>query len=166
MAPEVFGRKPQYSAKSDMYALGMVMWEMAANSTMPFSDQSDNSEARELVKRGEREELPENTPAVYRHWVERCWEHHPAKRLDAGEMTVDDETRAIQALRQQCHAQVKLAGLYAKGNWVAKDESESFRWYMQAASQGHVDAQFTVGELFMSGCGTPVSRSAAAVWYR
>ncbi|KAG0251776.1 hypothetical protein DFQ27_008558, partial [Actinomortierella ambigua] len=98
MAPEVFGRKPQYSAKSDMYALGMVMWEMAANSTMPFSDQSDNSEVRELVKGGEREELPENTPAVYRYWVERCWEHDPTKRPDADDMTADDEAPGMASM--------------------------------------------------------------------
>lgn len=31
--PELFGRRPRYSTKSDMFALGMIMWEIAAQHT-------------------------------------------------------------------------------------------------------------------------------------
>ncbi|KAG0218688.1 hypothetical protein BGW41_008407, partial [Actinomortierella wolfii] len=48
MAPELLGENPQYSTKSDVYALGMVMWEMAAMSTVPFQYMS-YSEIRTAV---------------------------------------------------------------------------------------------------------------------
>ncbi|KAG0234858.1 hypothetical protein BGW42_006135 [Actinomortierella wolfii] len=86
MAPELFATRPAYSTKSDMYALGMVMWEMAANCTVPFKDQLDNFTVISLVKNGEREVIPLDTPAEYRHWVERCWEQDPADRPEAIDM--------------------------------------------------------------------------------
>ncbi|KAF9969302.1 hypothetical protein BGZ73_008393 [Actinomortierella ambigua] len=52
MAPELFSARPKYSSKSDMYALGMVLWEMAANNTTPFEDQPDNYVVMGLVKSG------------------------------------------------------------------------------------------------------------------
>ncbi|KAF9271435.1 hypothetical protein BGZ68_003637, partial [Mortierella alpina] len=36
MAPELLQNPPQYTSKSDVYALGMVMWEMASESTQPY----------------------------------------------------------------------------------------------------------------------------------
>ncbi len=38
MAPELLQDPPQYSSKSDVYALGMVMWEMASESTQPYRE--------------------------------------------------------------------------------------------------------------------------------
>ncbi|KAF9977317.1 hypothetical protein BGZ73_006358 [Actinomortierella ambigua] len=91
MAPELFSAKPQYSTKSDMYALAVVMWEMAANSTMPFRNQPDNFVVMSLIKAGEREELPFDTPADYRARVERCWDQDPARRPEARDMVVDED---------------------------------------------------------------------------
>ncbi|KAF9162281.1 hypothetical protein DFQ26_003702 [Actinomortierella ambigua] len=108
MAPELFSAHPKYSSKSDIYALAMVLWEMAADSTVPFRDQPDNFMVMALVKGGEREVLPDHTPADYRLWVERCWAQDPAKRPYASEMVHivegddgdgnEDEQAALQAL--------------------------------------------------------------------
>ncbi|KAG0233051.1 hypothetical protein BGW42_007747 [Actinomortierella wolfii] len=84
-APEIFVPKPKYSTKSDMYSLGMVMWEMAADCTRPFKDQKEEIVVIALVRDGEREELPEETPIEYRAWVERCWHRDPSKRPEANE---------------------------------------------------------------------------------
>ncbi|KAG0233142.1 hypothetical protein BGW41_001622 [Actinomortierella wolfii] len=98
MAPEIFAARPVYSTKSDMYALGMVMWEMAAECTVPFKDHTDTYLLIRLIENGVREILPDGTPADYRGWVERCWEHDRSKRPDASELFVgeqDDEDEAI-----------------------------------------------------------------------
>ncbi|KAF9155997.1 hypothetical protein DFQ26_009510, partial [Actinomortierella ambigua] len=86
MAPELLTLRPKYSFKSDMYALGMVMWEMAADCTVPFQEQGDNSIIADLIRKGEREDIPEETPADYKSWIERCWEQDPSKRPEAAEM--------------------------------------------------------------------------------
>ncbi|KAF9975957.1 hypothetical protein BGZ73_000183 [Actinomortierella ambigua] len=90
MAPELFAKRPRYTSKSDIYALGMVMWEMAANDTMPFKEHVDNAMIAHLISRGEREDLPDDTPSEYRLMVERCWEHDPEKRPEASELIMDD----------------------------------------------------------------------------
>ncbi|KAG0233964.1 hypothetical protein BGW41_001262, partial [Actinomortierella wolfii] len=91
MAPELFAKRPKYSTKSDIFALGMVMWEMAANCTKPFKEHGDNAMIALLISRGEREDLPDDTPDDYRRTVERCWESDPAKRPEASDLLKDDE---------------------------------------------------------------------------
>ncbi|KAF9162839.1 hypothetical protein DFQ26_003187 [Actinomortierella ambigua] len=97
MAPELFSARPKYSTKSDIFALGMVMWEMAANCTVPFELQDDNNAIISTVKRGEREVLPDDTPADYRHWTEKCWGQDPTSRPEAVEMIWDDDYEDIYA---------------------------------------------------------------------
>ncbi|KAF9972630.1 hypothetical protein BGZ73_004221 [Actinomortierella ambigua] len=86
MAPELFRRKPLYSYKSDVYSLGMVMWELATHSTLPFKEHNENLTVSHLIANGERESLPDDTPPVYRSWVERFWDLTPENRPDAIEM--------------------------------------------------------------------------------
>ncbi|KAG0248643.1 hypothetical protein DFQ27_000767 [Actinomortierella ambigua] len=84
MAPElVLADRPLYSNKSDMYALGMVMWEMAAMCTKPFKDISSQHAAATAVYYGKREQLPGDTPSEYRGWVDLCWKQDPSERPDA-----------------------------------------------------------------------------------
>ncbi|KAF9970700.1 hypothetical protein BGZ73_006554 [Actinomortierella ambigua] len=90
MAPELHGFRPKYSTKSDVYALGMVMWEMAANCTTPYRDQPLEHMVVAFIKRGGREQIPPNTPPHYRHWLERCWAQDPQARPEAGEMVIED----------------------------------------------------------------------------
>ncbi|KAG0259083.1 hypothetical protein DFQ27_004243 [Actinomortierella ambigua] len=96
MAPELLSDPPQYSTKSDIYALGMVMWEMAAMCTTPFKDIDNNLAVVRMVQEGGREQLPDNVPADFRHWVERCWEQDPLKRPDAWGTAVTGATQSIR----------------------------------------------------------------------
>ncbi|KAF9966699.1 hypothetical protein BGZ73_000893, partial [Actinomortierella ambigua] len=93
MAPELMlDADPKYSTKSDMYSLGMVMWEMAAHCTRPFKDLGDDKEVAELVVMGVREVFPEDTPDDYSEWVKRCWHEDPTQRPEASEtvLAMDD----------------------------------------------------------------------------
>ncbi|KAG0224618.1 hypothetical protein BGW42_004981 [Actinomortierella wolfii] len=58
----------------------------------------DEALAALAIRNGNRETLPEDTPTVYREWVERCWNQDPTQRPEAtevilmqnGSMDVDD----------------------------------------------------------------------------
>ncbi|KAF9164490.1 hypothetical protein DFQ26_001381 [Actinomortierella ambigua] len=89
MAPELFSIRPKYSTKSDMYALGCIMWEVAADSTPPFAEQLDVGTVIRCVERGDREVIPDETPQEYRHWIEQCWGHDPASRPEAIDIVRD-----------------------------------------------------------------------------
>ncbi|KAG0256985.1 hypothetical protein DFQ27_005374, partial [Actinomortierella ambigua] len=89
-APETLDVRPKYSKKSDVYALGMVMWAMAADCPEPFDDQQDNMVVAMLIRSGEREEIPGDTPTDYRSWIEQCWQQDPEQRPKARDVVLED----------------------------------------------------------------------------
>ncbi|KAG0256581.1 hypothetical protein DFQ27_005649, partial [Actinomortierella ambigua] len=95
-APELMSNCPRYSPASDIYALGMVLWEMAANCPEPFRDLDNMSFVRH-VRSGGRETIPDDTPQDLQHWIERCWDQNPSERPRAVEM-VHFELEGIDTL--------------------------------------------------------------------
>ncbi|KAG0244417.1 hypothetical protein BGW41_007709 [Actinomortierella wolfii] len=92
IAPELLGTTPEYSFKSDIFALGMVMWEMAANCTIPYHDIPDNPCVVKYVLSGGRETIPSDTPHEYRQCIKRCWDQDPSNRPYAIEMVPETDT--------------------------------------------------------------------------
>ncbi|KAF9966270.1 hypothetical protein BGZ70_002819 [Mortierella alpina] len=82
MAPELFRDPPQYSDKSDVYALGMVMWEMAAACTQPYQGQSIDVVTKSITN-GITEKVPKGTPDEYARCIQQCWRQAPEERPDA-----------------------------------------------------------------------------------
>ncbi|KAG0248670.1 copper transport protein ctr1 [Actinomortierella ambigua] len=85
MAPELFIGTPMHSTKSDIFAFGMVLWQMAAKCSLPFRSH-DSYQAAMRIQNGAREEIPEGTPTAYRTWIEWCWDQEPWKRPEASTM--------------------------------------------------------------------------------
>lgn len=81
MAPELFSSNSSFSASSDIYSFGMVLWELCALQR-PF--QSVN--VLEIIKRwkdgaGCYEKIPSQMPASLANLVQFCWERDVSKRL-------------------------------------------------------------------------------------
>ncbi|KAG0227535.1 hypothetical protein BGW42_002894, partial [Actinomortierella wolfii] len=195
IASELFETdRPPYSTKSDIYALGMVMWEMAANCTRPFKDQDNLALVVQHVKRGGRERLPDDTPDEYREWVERCWHHDPGQRPDASKVILehgqqveaDDDSDAVSislTFSDQEITHVDTDGrpivvshhldsaiAMASGRLPQTDDDvnveDSAWWYRKAAERGNATAQFMLGEIYENGHGVDASDVEAATWYR
>ena len=84
MAPELFEEKPQVTAAADIYAFGMVLWEMIINPyRIPFQDLAPVSLLSAKVKRGEKQEtIPESCPPELAQLMRACWQE-PDKRPSA-----------------------------------------------------------------------------------
>ncbi|KAF9955107.1 hypothetical protein BGZ72_004017 [Mortierella alpina] len=82
MAPELFRDSAQYTHKSDIYALGMVMWEMAAQSTQPYRGQPIDVVASS-IRNGITEKIPKGTPDEYASCIQQCWRLAPEERPSA-----------------------------------------------------------------------------------
>jgi hypothetical protein len=80
-APELHKRKPAYSEKSDIYALGMVAWELAAY-RIPFEGVSQYVLPQEVAA-GEREDIPDDTPEGFADAIRTCWAQSPDDRPNA-----------------------------------------------------------------------------------
>ncbi|KAG0262957.1 hypothetical protein DFQ27_002024 [Actinomortierella ambigua] len=189
MAPELFGARPKYSTKSDMYALGMVMWEMAANCTVPFQEQLDNMAVIALVVQGHREELPETTPSEYRRWVERCWDQNPDKRPEASEIipkaavhpeTVDGTRADVSTMSlsidisqmfplsssSESTAAAAAAAAAEQTSVIVDISPEQISACMAKAKGGDAEAQLALAALYERGAaGMDRDDSEAFKWY-
>ncbi|KAF9152322.1 hypothetical protein DFQ26_000934, partial [Actinomortierella ambigua] len=110
LAPELLrAERPSYTNKSDIYALGIVMWEMAAMCTLPFKTIDNNFVVAVAVHGGERERLPDNTPPDYRRWVELCWKQDPSDRPQAHEVILVDDASSIQQSANEVASSVNIS---------------------------------------------------------
>ena len=86
--------------------------------------------------------------------------------LCAGQNTELDYLAQRKAAEQgDVEAQFNLAGMYAEGLGVAKDEAEATKWYRKAAEQGDIDAQFNLGGRYVDGRGVEKNEVEAVKWY-
>jgi len=56
--------------------------------------------------------------------------------------------------------------MYLDGKGVEIDQAEAAGWFLKAAVQGNVDAQFNLGVMYEFGEGIVVNFTEAARWYR
>ncbi|KAG0235943.1 hypothetical protein BGW42_004398 [Actinomortierella wolfii] len=185
-APELFETNvPPYSTKTDIYALGVVMWEMAANCTRPYKNQ-DNGELIALhVRNGGRERLPDDTPTEYREWVDRCWHQDPGQRPDASEVVLvhgeleetddDDEAVPISLVADDD----KIAHVDKEGKVIATSHSNSdtasehlpqtdddvVNYFCKEAQQGNGDAQLFLGWIYRYGITYVHKNKKESVWW-
>ena len=146
MAPELLSLKPTYSIKSDIYSLGMLMWEIASRNTLPFSDVSEDSIIIQCVREGEREELPIDTPSDYERFVRQCWDQNPDERPMANDFKYDeiDALLELENLNVRDHDDYELAVQYLND----KKYDSAFELFYQYAKQGNADAQYELGCIF------------------
>ncbi|KAF9273650.1 hypothetical protein BGZ68_001327 [Mortierella alpina] len=88
MAPELLQNPPQYISKSDVYALGMVMWEMASESTQPYREHTPDGMIY-CILNGILEQYPVDTPKAYAACIQICWKQVPEERPTAVDMLPD-----------------------------------------------------------------------------
>eukprot|EP00742_Colponemidia_sp_Colp-10_P010665 GILJ01011735.1.p1 GENE.GILJ01011735.1~~GILJ01011735.1.p1 ORF type:complete len:610 (+),score=61.32 GILJ01011735.1:256-1830(+) len=102
-APEVC-RNQLPTERSDIYSMGMVLWEIWTGLT-PFEN-CDSKEISRKVLAGIRPDIPEHTPYALKLLLTRCWSADPADRPSAGQLlaTLEDvaDSGEIRRLDQQC----------------------------------------------------------------
>ena len=130
-APELFGFKPKYSFASDIYAYGMILWEIATRET-PYKDVIDPNEIRIGVAAGNREEIPATCPPDYKEAIERCWAQTPEKRPQAGQVAQVlqaqlDAAKASAVKSWYIAPELKPAGRNAEGYWLIPARDHDMR---------------------------------------
>ncbi|KAG0226731.1 hypothetical protein BGW42_003455 [Actinomortierella wolfii] len=188
IAPEIFETsKPPYSTKSDVYALGMVMWEMAANCTRPYKEQDNGLMIALHVKSGGRETLPDDTPTEYREW--RCWHQDPNQRPDASEIILvnsqekesgdDDDDDVVPISLTFSNVESTLVDTenqpttanhsnnHTASERVPQTDDDVVRYFCKEAQQGNMDAQLFLGWFYRhGGSDTMMNVEDSAWWYR
>jgi len=87
MAPELHHGSTDYTPKVDVYAFGMLLFEIMCREP-PFCD-FDRADLQELVTAGLRPEAPTDVPSFYMKMAASCWEARPAARPGFDELVLD-----------------------------------------------------------------------------
>jgi serine/threonine protein kinase len=98
MAPEVFYGKG-YSMESDIYSIGIVMWEIASGYP-PFAHVPHDVHLAKDIYDGKRPEPTPNAPPFYLQLMQSCWHKDPSKRpkaVDIGEMIEEQWELCLQS---------------------------------------------------------------------
>jgi tetratricopeptide (TPR) repeat protein/tRNA A-37 threonylcarbamoyl transferase component Bud32 len=110
IAPEnVGGGRSRHSSKAtDIYALGVVFWQMVSSGDLPstWEDVAAQDPTYAAIKAGERMPIPGGCPAPLRQLIQACWRARPAERADIAEVL-----RQLQAMAPAMHPQHALLAL-------------------------------------------------------
>ncbi|CAB4446060.1 unnamed protein product [Rhizophagus irregularis] len=78
IAPEIF-KGSAFSKKSDVYCMGMIMWELTTG-CKPFSNVEHDINLVYKILDGERPEITKDTPKRFASLMKSCWDPDPEKR--------------------------------------------------------------------------------------
>ena len=69
----------EYSIYSDVFAFGMLMWEIASRNSRPFGNLKW-FEIASKIKKGKRPIIPSDCPIQIKNLIERCWNQEAKQR--------------------------------------------------------------------------------------
>ncbi|EXX68500.1 Sps1p [Rhizophagus irregularis DAOM 197198w] len=81
IAPEVIIGKEQ-TFKSDIYSIGMLMWEVSSGQA-PFINYEHDYDLAMNIVNGIRPKIVLGTPLEYKNLMKQCWDADPSKRPDS-----------------------------------------------------------------------------------
>lgn len=88
MAPELFeSDTAKCTPATDIYALGMVLWEIASRK-LPYESIGNMGAIIKKVLTGGREVIPSDCPSVLKQMIETCWSQNSSKRPTCDELII------------------------------------------------------------------------------
>ncbi|EFJ47601.1 hypothetical protein VOLCADRAFT_91899 [Volvox carteri f. nagariensis] len=100
MAPESFVEGEPVDSSADVYAFGILMWELISGK-QPYHDRNLKQLPHEVVNKGLRPTFPPNTPDVYKSLAKSCWNPLPRNRPTAAQVAVLRLGRRWQQMTNQ-----------------------------------------------------------------
>lgn len=86
MAPELF-RGQKHTMETDLYAFGMIMWEISAHEP-PFNKCDHDIDLIFKICKGMRPTIIPGTPDCWSQLMQKCWDGDPAKRPNSWEISI------------------------------------------------------------------------------
>ncbi|CAF3463668.1 unnamed protein product [Rotaria sp. Silwood1] len=81
-APEILrnNRHSNYSEKSDVYSMGVLIWEALSNSEIPYSSVADDKEVRRMKLNNNKLTKPRSCDDKLWNLMKNCWHNNPSDR--------------------------------------------------------------------------------------
>ncbi len=99
MAPELTTGDEGCTKESDIYSLGITLWELASRE-LPFKDVAKPALIPLKAAQGKRDKIPLDCPAKLASLIEACWATEPSERPSAEETIVfmrSPEAQTVQS---------------------------------------------------------------------
>jgi len=85
IAPEILRKKSKNTKESDVYSIGMLMWEIFSGCP-PFDDRAHDCHLILEICKGLRPPILSNMPKKYVEMMKKCWDANPSKRPTIGKL--------------------------------------------------------------------------------
>jgi serine/threonine protein kinase len=82
MAPELTFEEGGCTKASDMYSVGITLWELVSR-RLPFQEVQKVATIPVKVNNGYRDKIPDDCPPKLKTLIPACWESHPKNRPEA-----------------------------------------------------------------------------------
>lgn len=79
-APEIILRKNVLVLASDVWAFGIMLWEIFSCGKMPYPGMSFKETKEEVINQGYRMDAPPGTPVEVKELMYKCWQHNKQDR--------------------------------------------------------------------------------------
>lgn len=79
-APEVISRKSSFVLASDVWAFGILLWEIFSSGKMPYPGMSKEEVMDDVMNHGYRMDAPPGTPSEVKQLMDECWQHKEQDR--------------------------------------------------------------------------------------
>ncbi|CAO3688007.1 unnamed protein product [Rhizopus microsporus] len=158
MAPELLPGSPP-SFKSDIFNLGVILWEILVDGDYPYKELVDNASISEMVPIGYRSLFPQDVLRSYRKPVENCWQNDPDDRPNSVEIIsimrffmCDMKKKFGEVEEVDMPSTVKYFGelshKYPVDN-IFDVAKKAMAWYEMAAEKGNANAVYEIAQMFM-----------------
>ena len=125
LAPELLSGRASYSYATDIYAFGMIMWEISSGEK-PFHEMKHDSHLALRICQGRRPEITKDTPPFYQDLMVKCWNADPKKRPSAEEIQeLTDNWSYIGQYTQEIKDKIKEADEIRRQNIEIKKVTQT-----------------------------------------
>lgn len=195
LAPECFSRGAVYTAESDIYSYGVILWELLT-AKRPYAGVPD-SRVPERTLRGTRDSL-EGISEPYASLIQQCWSLEPAKRPRLMQIIqilekvtlrpaspspeehynqglqfdqLKDYAHALESYTkasEQGHvkAGTNLGLFFLLGRNGAPDKTKAYQLFLNSAQKGHARAMTNLAIMLKRGDGIPQNMPEALSWFK
>ena len=85
----------KFSSKSDIWAFGVLMWEVFTCGQMPYG-KATNAQVVEMVRSGERLDKPRLCTREVFNLMQQCWQELPEDRPDFSQLYAKLKTLSLE----------------------------------------------------------------------
>lgn len=195
LAPECFTRGGVYTAQSDIYSYGVILWELVTGKR-PYAGATD-AEIPERTIKGKRDTL-DGISEPYASLIKGCWTIDPAKRptlvhiIQTLEKHVlrppspspeehynqglqfdqlKDYTHALESYQKALEkghvkAGTNLGLFFLLGKAGAPNKTKAYQYFLDAAQKDHPRAMTNLAIMLKRGDGIPQNIPEALTWFK